>query len=330
VLVSTQRSLSLNTTKVVAAAKRHIPIVSQSFVLDSIQAGIVQPQQSYIIVEHLPSHVSQAVDSPSKKAKLAEVESDGDEAVPADDAATTKKKSHTKQALGKWRTARVFISSTFRDMHGERDYLTRYVFPELQDRCNKLRVHVHPVDLRWGVTEEDTANALELCLTEIDSCRPFFIGLLGDRYGWRPDRYIVPDEPRFDWVQAMPPGLSITHMEMFYGVLRDPARANYAFYIRDSSFLQNAPSEYIDDFKTESMEHKYNLERLKEDIRTKLDPSMVFDSYPCSWGGVVDGKPMTGALEAFGSHVLDTMWKQMQSQVRLVLFVIVPERTYPT
>ena len=34
----------------------------------------------------------------------------------------------------KWRNARVFISSTFRDMHGERDYLTRYVFPELQER----------------------------------------------------------------------------------------------------------------------------------------------------------------------------------------------------
>lgn len=66
-------------------------------------------------------------------------------------------------------------------MHGERDYLTRVVFPELQERCEKLRVKVHPVDLRWGVTSEDTQNALELCLTELDQCRPFFLGLLGDR-----------------------------------------------------------------------------------------------------------------------------------------------------
>lgn len=50
-------------------------------------------------------------------------------------------------------------------------------------RCNKLRVHIIPVDLRWGVTEEDTQQALEICLAEIDNCRPFFVGLLGRRYG---------------------------------------------------------------------------------------------------------------------------------------------------
>ena len=30
-----------------------------------------------------------------------------------------------------WRTVRVFISSTFRDMHAERDHLVTVVFPEL-------------------------------------------------------------------------------------------------------------------------------------------------------------------------------------------------------
>ena len=29
-----------------------------------------------------------------------------------------------------WKTIRVFISSTFRDMHAERDHLVRVVFPE--------------------------------------------------------------------------------------------------------------------------------------------------------------------------------------------------------
>lgn len=43
-------------------------------------------------------------------------------------------------------------------MHGERDFLTRVVFPELQSRCEQLRVHIHPVDLRWGVTEEVGRN----------------------------------------------------------------------------------------------------------------------------------------------------------------------------
>ena len=29
-------------------------------------------------------------------------------------------------------------------------------------------------------------ETLKLCLDEIRACRPFFIGLLGERYGWMP------------------------------------------------------------------------------------------------------------------------------------------------
>ena len=39
-----------------------------------------------------------------------------------------------------WRTVRVFISSTFNDMHGERDVLTRVVFPQLNNACKSRRV----------------------------------------------------------------------------------------------------------------------------------------------------------------------------------------------
>jgi hypothetical protein len=41
---------------------------------------------------------------------------------------------------GNWRTVRVFISSTFNDMHGERDVLTRVVFPQLNNECKARRV----------------------------------------------------------------------------------------------------------------------------------------------------------------------------------------------
>jgi len=53
--------------------------------------------------------------------------------------------------MGKiWRTVRVFISSTFRDMQGERDHLVRVVFPELKKLCREKRVHLVDVELRWG------------------------------------------------------------------------------------------------------------------------------------------------------------------------------------
>ncbi len=104
-----------------------------------------------------------------------------------------------------WRTVRIFISSTFHDMHAERDHLVRVVFPELKERCRKRHVQLVDVDLRWGVTEEQAegGGALDICLDEIDSCRPYFLGLLGHRYG-----YIPPDHEH-----------SITAEEVYHGVL---------------------------------------------------------------------------------------------------------------
>ena len=83
-----------------------------------------------------------------------------------------------------WRTVRVFISSTFKDMQAERDHLVRFVFPRLREELLKRRIHLADVDLRWGVTAEQ--DALEVCREIIDECRPRFICMLGGRYGWVP------------------------------------------------------------------------------------------------------------------------------------------------
>jgi telomerase protein component 1 len=58
----------------------------------------------------------------------------------------------------RWRTARVFLSSTFRDMHAERDHLINVVFPALRERLVPHRVHLVDVDLLWGVTREQAEN----------------------------------------------------------------------------------------------------------------------------------------------------------------------------
>ncbi len=47
-----------------------------------------------------------------------------------------------------WKTVRVFISSTFKDMHAERDHLINIVFPELEERMAQLHLHLRSIDLR--------------------------------------------------------------------------------------------------------------------------------------------------------------------------------------
>jgi WD40 repeat protein len=105
------------------------------------------------------------------------------------------------------RTIRVFISSTFRDMHAERDYLSRQVFPELRSRCQRRGVQFIGLDLRWGVTEEEAQRegALKICLAEIERCRPFFVCLLGSRYGWVPPPEEVSPERFEAAVRSGPP-----------------------------------------------------------------------------------------------------------------------------
>ena len=70
----------------------------------------------------------------------------------------------------KWENVSVFISSTFQDMHGERDYLVKEVFPELLSWCESRRLHMYDIDLRWGITREDSAslNTVAACLHNID------------------------------------------------------------------------------------------------------------------------------------------------------------------
>jgi hypothetical protein len=92
-----------------------------------------------------------------------------------------------------WRTVRVFISSTFRDIHAERDHLVKVVFPALREKLEQYHIYLIDIDLRWGVTKEQADNdqVLDLCLQQIDECRPFFYSFLGERYGWMPKRYLV-------------------------------------------------------------------------------------------------------------------------------------------
>lgn len=74
-----------------------------------------------------------------------------------------------------WKTIRLFISSTFADMFAERDYLVKQVIPILRERCTKRKVHLIEVDLRWGITEEEsqTGRTLQICLDEVDHCQIF-------------------------------------------------------------------------------------------------------------------------------------------------------------
>ncbi len=148
------------------------------------------------------------------------------------------------------RTARIFLSSTFRDFGEERNLLVREVFPALRAKLKDRFVELVDVDLRWGITAEEAerGEVLPICLAEIDRSRPYFIGLLGERYGWVPekDKYPASLLRERRWIKAHQGGKSVTELEILHGVLNDPAMAGRArFYVRSSVYARRKGGEYL-------------------------------------------------------------------------------------
>ena len=144
-----------------------------------------------------------------------------------------------------FRSIRVFVSSTFRDMQAEREELVKRVFPELRRLCETRGVAWSEVDLRWGVTDEQKAEgaALPICFAEIDRSRPYFIGLLGQRYGWIPETLPEGLIDRMPWLAGLS-GTSVTELEILHAVLNDPRAAGHAFfYTRDPAWVSTRTPE---------------------------------------------------------------------------------------
>ena len=121
------------------------------------------------------------------------------------------------------------------------------MFPAIRRLCEQRGVAFSEVDLRWGVTDEQKAEGavLPICLAEIDRSRPYFIGLLGQRYGWVPES--LPDDltAQLPWLRDLT-DTSVTEMEILHGVLNDPAAIDSAFfYLRDPAWMADATNDQL-------------------------------------------------------------------------------------
>ena len=198
------------------------------------------------------------------------------------------------------RQIRVFLSSTFVDFMEERKLLVNRVFPTLNRRARDRGVELIDVDLRWGVTEDQTkqGQTLPLCLGEIDRCRPYFIGLLGERYGWVPPADFYKPEllERQPWLRQHQGGASVTELEILHGVLRNPEMAGHAFfYLRDPAYAQ---AQQDPTWLAEGEDERSRLKTLKEQVRASRFP-------------VVEG---LSDPEAIASRIEADLWGLIEAQ----------------
>jgi len=187
-------------------------------------------------------------------------------------------------------------------MFTEREELVKFTFPEIRKRCRERGVEFVDVDLRWGVTDEQKAEGkvLPICLAEIERCRPYFIGLLGERYGWVPqeiDQTLLEEQP---WLKEHKEK-SVTDLEILHGVLKNKDMKGAAFFyfrLPDTSKQIETKLSKLAEFNKEPTESQYKLADLKDRIRQSGYP--LREDY-------VDAK-------MFGQLVIEDLWQSIDNR----------------
>ncbi|BBM82374.1 DUF4062 domain-containing protein [Candidatus Uabimicrobium amorphum] len=201
--------------------------------------------------------------------------------------------------MKKWHVVRIFISSTFRDMHAEREEIVRGVLPALREECRKRRVLIEDIDLRWGVLEDQMA--VDVCRQEIDRSS-IFVCLLGERYGTIPQNSDI----------------SITHDEIQYGIFDSKEQRKCFFYLRKEQASEQIPEDKRSDYwETVDSKEAHKLQELKQQIK---DSDHSVYEYNCDWDTektCLWDESLTGCfsnLQPLSQQMLQDLWNEIDRQ----------------
>lgn len=216
----------------------------------------------------------------------------------------------------------IFVSSTFKDMHFERDAIQEITLPALRSEAMKYGESVSFCDLRWGIntgdldSEEGSRKVLDVCLDEIDRCKPPMVVILGDRYGWIPSEELTinaADRKNLDKAQLKKDmeiedlQISVTALEIAYGALSTPEKRSQALF-----YFRHIESDCPEDYTVEDSDHQKKLDHLKAKIEALTEGRIKH--YYVRW----DGEKLDGVIpfaEMLAKNVKEALlpeWKKKE------------------
>ena len=195
-----------------------------------------------------------------------------------------------------YRLVRVFVSSTFRDMDFERDYLKNILIPKLNEEMRQHDILVELCDLRTGLAkmftseQEQEEYILQSCFSAIKSTYPYFIALIGDRYGWIPPKQSISNLNQvfqdFGVNASSVTDKSVTELEIILGCLNKEGSSKSIICFRSDKSYENIPEDILKDYVEEDEVSKNHLAELKEKIKAKFNEWNKNDSiidYQLEW-----------------------------------------------
>lgn len=218
---------------------------------------------------------------------------------------------------------RIFVSSTFKDMDYERDYLKNVILPRLNKEMIQYNVIVELCDLRSGIakkfqSEQEQENfILQSCFSSIKVTHPYFIALIGDRYGWIPPKLHIENLNQlfqsFGVEISSVINKSVTEVEILLGCLNNKISNKGIICFRDEKSYENMPDEIRRIYVEEDNRAKDSLASLKEVIRERYNlmgnKDLLID-YDLEWK---NGKFVN--LDTWGEKVYRILKNQIVSDI---------------
>lgn len=228
-----------------------------------------------------------------------------------------------------WFVYKIFVSSTFKDMDQERDVIKFNVLSRLNEHYRDHRIQFQVVDLRIGINTENMDESqsesfvLDSCFQNIDSARPFFIGLLGERYGW------IPSSKRWEAImnrldkekRCLLEGgneKSVTELEILYGAIGDHGKyINHSlFFFRDRASYLNVPVSFLSQYIDCNEDSHTKCEILKKNILDVAECCKKNNNcveYHLSWNqteGLFEG------LDVFADLLFEKLCHEIDTELR--------------
>lgn len=228
-----------------------------------------------------------------------------------------------------WFTYKIFVSSTFRDMDQERDMIKFQVLSRLNEHFRSLKIQFQMIDLRIGINTEKLTEeqseflVLDSCLQNIDNARPFFIGLLGERYGW------IPSPQRWETVlnrldkerRLLLTGgekRSVTELEILYGAIGNNGQyINHSlFFFRDKDSYENVPNDLLPIYIDQNADNRNKSKKLKEriiEVAKRCQMSDICEEYHLTWNC---HKRVFEGLDAFADLLYNRLCLEINKEIK--------------
>lgn len=174
-----------------------------------------------------------------------------------------------------------FISSTFKDMAGERELLHQKVIPRVNEYARKMGEYIECTDLRWGVDTDHMGKILEVCLSQIKApCNYNIIVFTGENYGSIPYEQKL---MRQQWKKETGAhnlknyAFSVTGLELEYGIF-----TNHGDRAIKIALFRKEDESYTGAYKREQRAKKKQAKLLD---RLKNKSGICKIEYSAKWNG---------------------------------------------